>query len=127
MEPQVDLLTLKRLSLDSFPVGKLASCFFFFLFLVKLIVGCEIDLYRLLVGLPDAQSRTQILSVILKNKALSNDIDLDSIASKTKGYSGKDLQVKYNSFYRLIVDRQYTHIFSSRERRISVVLLPNAQ
>lgn len=48
----------------------------------------DINLCRLLVGLPDVQSRAQILRVILKYK------DLDGVACMADGYSGSDLKVK---------------------------------
>ncbi|XP_056862896.1 outer mitochondrial transmembrane helix translocase [Raphanus sativus] len=48
--------------------------------------------HRLLVGLPDVQSRAQILRVILKYKVLSNDVDLDGVACMADGYSGSDLK-----------------------------------
>lgn len=54
----------------------------------------DINLCRLLVGLPDVQSRAQILRVILKYKVLSNDVDLDGVACMADGYSGSDLKVK---------------------------------
>ncbi|PSR89548.1 ATPase family AAA domain-containing protein [Actinidia chinensis var. chinensis] len=47
---------------------------------------------RLLVNLPDASNRAKILKVILAKEDLSPDIDLDSIASMTDGYSGSDLK-----------------------------------
>ena len=49
--------------------------------------------HRLLVNLPDASNRAKILKVILAKEDLSPDIDLDSIASMTDGYSGSDLKV----------------------------------
>ncbi|PSS07681.1 Spastin like [Actinidia chinensis var. chinensis] len=47
---------------------------------------------RLLVNLPDASNRAKIVKVILAKEDLSPDIDLDSIASMTDGYSGSDLK-----------------------------------
>ncbi|PIN21968.1 AAA+-type ATPase [Handroanthus impetiginosus] len=47
---------------------------------------------RLMVNLPDAANRAKILKVILAKEELSPDIDLDSIASMTDGYSGSDLK-----------------------------------
>ncbi|XAR50320.1 Adenosinetriphosphatase [Bertholletia excelsa] len=47
---------------------------------------------RLMVNLPDAPNRAKILNVILAKEDLSSDVDLDSIASMTDGYSGSDLK-----------------------------------
>ncbi|KAG8388088.1 hypothetical protein BUALT_Bualt02G0088800 [Buddleja alternifolia] len=47
---------------------------------------------RLMVNLPDAPNRAKILRVILAKEDLSPDIDLDSVASMTDGYSGSDLK-----------------------------------
>ncbi|VFQ61685.1 unnamed protein product [Cuscuta campestris] len=47
---------------------------------------------RLMVGLPDAPNREKILKVILAKEDLSPDVDLDSVASMTNGYSGSDLK-----------------------------------
>ncbi|CAN6879639.1 unnamed protein product [Brassica oleracea] len=47
---------------------------------------------RFLVELPDAESRSQILKVILRETTLSDDVDLVRLASMTNGYSGKDLK-----------------------------------
>lgn len=48
---------------------------------------------RLMVNLPDAANRSKILKVILAKEDLSPDIDFDSVASMTDGYSGSDLKV----------------------------------
>ncbi|KAG9130736.1 hypothetical protein Leryth_012689 [Lithospermum erythrorhizon] len=47
---------------------------------------------RLMVNLPDAQNRAKILKVILAKEDLSPDVDLDSVATMTDGYSGSDLK-----------------------------------
>ncbi|KAJ7945718.1 AAA-type ATPase family protein [Quillaja saponaria] len=47
---------------------------------------------RLMVNLPDAQNRAKILKVILAEEDLSPDVDFDTIASMTDGYSGSDLK-----------------------------------
>ncbi|AAB60775.1 Similar to Xenopus TER ATPase (gb/X54240) [Arabidopsis thaliana] len=48
--------------------------------------------HRLMVGLPDARSRSKILKVILSKEDLSPDFDIDEVASMTNGYSGNDLK-----------------------------------
>ncbi|KAF8117747.1 hypothetical protein N665_0008s0098 [Sinapis alba] len=47
---------------------------------------------RLMVGLPDAQNRAKILRVILAKEDVSDDVDLDKVASMADGYSGSDLK-----------------------------------
>ena len=47
----------------------------------------RIDIY-----LPDRKARYQILSVHARSKPLSEEIDLNKLASKTPGFSGADLQ-----------------------------------
>lgn len=51
-----------------------------------------------MVNLPDAPNRAKILKVILAKEDLSPDVDFDSIASITEGYSGSDLKVLLFSF-----------------------------
>ncbi|KAF3680926.1 hypothetical protein FXO38_02056 [Capsicum annuum] len=47
---------------------------------------------RLMVNLPDASNRAKILKVILAKEDLAQDVDLESVASMTDGYSGSDLK-----------------------------------
>lgn len=51
-----------------------------------------------MVNLPDAANRGKILRVILAKEDLSPDVDLDSVASMTDGYSGSDLKVGFTLF-----------------------------
>lgn len=51
-----------------------------------------------MVNLPDAANRAKILRVILAKEDLSPDVDLDSVASMTDGYSGSDLKVGVKVF-----------------------------
>ncbi|ONL98609.1 AAA-type ATPase family protein [Zea mays] len=48
---------------------------------------------RLMVNLPDASNREKILKVILAKEELGSDVDMDSLANMTDGYSGSDLKV----------------------------------
>jgi len=43
------------------------------------------------IGLPDIVSRRQILNVHLKAKPIDGDMDIDTLANLTEGYSGADL------------------------------------
>jgi len=47
---------------------------------------------RVTVDLPDFKGRTAILKVHAKNKPLEPDVDLESIARRTPGFSGASLQ-----------------------------------
>lgn len=51
-----------------------------------------------MVNLPDAPNRAKILKVILAKEDLSADVDLDSVASMSDGYSGSDLKVVFCNF-----------------------------
>ena len=44
------------------------------------------------VGAPDAKGRAAILRVHAKNKPLAEDVDLDTVAKETAGFTGADLQ-----------------------------------
>lgn len=44
------------------------------------------------VQMPDAQGRKEILDVHAKNKKIADDVDLETLAKKTIGYSGADLE-----------------------------------
>ena len=43
------------------------------------------------IGLPNENQRKKILSIILREELLSDDVDLEEIALRTDGYSGSDL------------------------------------
>ncbi|TVT97607.1 hypothetical protein EJB05_57146 [Eragrostis curvula] len=47
---------------------------------------------RLMVNLPDASNREKIMKVILAKEELGPDVDMESLASMTDGYSGSDLK-----------------------------------
>lgn len=44
-----------------------------------------------MVNLPDAPNRAKILKVILENEDVSTELNLDTIAEMTDGFSGNDL------------------------------------
>ena len=48
------------------------------------------------VGLPDNFGRKEILKVHLRNKKISDDVDLDELATLTSGFSGADLETLAN-------------------------------
>ncbi|XP_031475405.1 uncharacterized protein LOC116247374 isoform X2 [Nymphaea colorata] len=47
---------------------------------------------RLMVNLPDAPNRSKILKVILVKEELAPDVDFETLATMTQGYSGSDLK-----------------------------------
>ncbi|KAG2629829.1 uncharacterized protein LOC120699717 isoform X3 [Panicum virgatum] len=47
---------------------------------------------RIMVSLPDASNREKILKVLLSKETLTPDVDLESVANMTEGYSGSDLK-----------------------------------
>ncbi|VAI82987.1 unnamed protein product [Triticum turgidum subsp. durum] len=49
---------------------------------------------RLMVNLPNAPNRERILKLILSKEVLAEDVNLESVASMTDGYSGSDLKEK---------------------------------
>ena len=57
------------------------------------------------VGLPDKKGRAAILRVHARDKALGDDVDLDSIARGTPGFSGADLENLLNEAAILAVRR----------------------
>ncbi|CAL4891789.1 unnamed protein product [Urochloa decumbens] len=50
---------------------------------------------RIMVSLPDSSNREKILKVLLCKEALAPDVDLESVANDTEGYSGSDLKVSH--------------------------------
>ena len=57
------------------------------------------------VALPDAKAREDILKVHARNKVLSKNVHLDSIAKRTVGFSGADLENLLNEAALLAVRR----------------------
>lgn len=55
---------------------------------------CSADAFvqrRLLVDLPDASQREQILRVVCKHEELEADFNFSELAKQTEGFSGSDL------------------------------------
>ncbi|MCD8088350.1 MAG: ATP-dependent zinc metalloprotease FtsH [Oscillospiraceae bacterium] len=57
------------------------------------------------IGLPDVKGREEILKVHAKDKPLGDDVDLNSIARGTPGFSGADLENLLNEAALLAVRR----------------------
>jgi AAA+ superfamily predicted ATPase len=47
-----------------------------------------------MVNLPNASNKEKILKVIFAKEELGSDVDMDSLANMTDGYSGSDLKVR---------------------------------
>ncbi len=58
------------------------------------------------IGLPDVKGREEILKVHAKDKPLGDDVDLNSIARGTAGFSGADLENLLNEAALLAVRRK---------------------
>ena len=65
------------------------------------------------VALPDAKAREDILRVHARNKVLSKNVHLDSIAKRTVGFSGADLENLLNEAALLAVRREKSAITMS--------------
>ena len=59
-------------------------------------------IYRIYVGLPDAQNRRKILKILLAKENLETDFKFDELANATEGYSGSDLKVLNKSICYLL-------------------------
>ena len=64
---------------------------------------------RVTVGRPDVRGREEILRVHSKNKPLGDDVDIESIARTTAGFTGADLENLLNeaAIYAAKFDRDY--------------------
>jgi ATP-dependent Zn protease len=58
---------------------------------------------RIMVSLPDASNRGKILKVLLSKETLAPDVDLESVANMTEGYSGSDLKVCWCALYSSVM------------------------
>ncbi|KAG5602489.1 hypothetical protein H5410_033859 [Solanum commersonii] len=77
---------------------------------------------RLMVNLPDAPNRAKILKVILAKEDLAQDVDLDSVASMTNGYSGNDLKnlcvtAAYRPIREIVEKEKKEHAAASADGR----------
>ncbi|MHB9038616.1 MAG: ATP-dependent zinc metalloprotease FtsH [Armatimonadota bacterium] len=66
---------------------------------------------RVVVDNPDATGREAILNVHIKGKPLSDDVNLNSLARRTPGFSGADLANLVNEAALLAARREQTKIF----------------
>ncbi len=57
------------------------------------------------IGLPDRESRMEILSVHLRDKPLSEELDLQALAEQTEGFSGADIASACSHAARLAIRR----------------------
>lgn len=61
---------------------------------------------QLAVGLPDYRSRVNILRIHSRGKKLSSEVDLESTARKTQGFSGAELEALMNEAALTAVGRE---------------------
>jgi cell division protease FtsH len=65
------------------------------------------------IGLPDVKGREAILRVHAKGKPLGDDVDLNSIARGTPGFSGADLENLLNEAALLAVRRKHRFVMNA--------------
>lgn len=68
---------------------------------------------RVVVDNPDANGREAILNVHIKDKPLADDVNINSLARRTPGFSGADLANLVNEAALLAARREQTKIFMS--------------
>lgn len=62
------------------------------------------------LGIPSLKARTEILSILCKNLALADDIDMNKLAQITPGFVGADLQALVNKASTYAVKRIFADI-----------------
>lgn len=62
------------------------------------------------LGIPSLKARTEILSILCKNLALADDIDMNKLAQITPGFVGADLQALVNKASTYAVKRIFSDI-----------------
>lgn len=65
---------------------------------------------QIMVSMPDAKARKQILEVHSKNKKLAKDVSLDIIARNTPGFAGADLENVLNEAALLAARKEIEYI-----------------
>ena len=65
---------------------------------------------QVVVSLPDVKGREEILKVHTRNKPLAEDVNLETLAKSTAGYSGADLENVMNEAAIFAARRQHTDI-----------------
>ena len=78
------------------------------------------------VGLPDIRGREEILQVHVKNKPLSEEVDLKTIAQGTPGFTGADLENLVNEAALLAARRggQFITMADLKEAELKVIAGP---
>ncbi|XP_050344089.1 nuclear valosin-containing protein-like [Nymphalis io] len=62
------------------------------------------------LGIPTLKARKEILSILCKNLALADDVDMNALAQITPGFVGADLQALVNKASTYAVKRIFTEI-----------------
>ena len=65
---------------------------------------------QVVVSLPDVRGREEILKVHTRNKPLSDEVNLETLAKTTAGYSGADLENVMNEAAIFAARREHTEI-----------------
>jgi cell division protease FtsH len=68
---------------------------------------------RIVVDNPDAHGREEILKVHVRGKPIADDVNLESLARRTPGFSGADIANLVNEAALLAARREQTKIFMS--------------
>ena len=72
------------------------------------------------VGRPDVRGRLEILQVHSKKKPLADDVDLNTIAKTSAGFTGADLENIEHAFVRIgIGSEKRSRLISEKEKRIT--------
>ena len=78
---------------------------------------------QIVVSMPDAKAREEILKVHSKNKKLSEDISLEVVAKNTAGFAGADLENVLNEAALLAArkEKEYITFISKKEMEESII------
>ena len=75
---------------------------------------------QIVVSMPDAKAREEILKVHSKNKKLSEDISLEVVAKNTAGFAGADLENVLNEA-ALLAARKEKEYITEKDKKSRVV------
>jgi cell division protease FtsH len=67
---------------------------------------------KIVISLPNFKDRIEIIKIHAKNKSLSSDVNIESIAKQTAGFSGADLALLLNES-AIIAGREHKKIISN--------------
>ena len=73
---------------------------------------------QIVINKPDVLGREQILNVHAKNKPLSKEVDLKTLAKRTPGFTGADLQNLLNEAALLAARHDKAELYQMKKRKI---------